>query len=80
MGIIQDNNKTITTSTIRFNDEMGFFEIVPAGSQKRGFMNRVYTYQNPTLVINRDKVVKMNLTFLVESSKLASVEKFNFNF
>ena len=75
-----NNNKTITTSTIRFNDEMGFFEIVPAGSQKRGFMNRVYTYQNPTLVINRDKVVKMNLTFLVESSKLASVEKFNFNF
>jgi hypothetical protein len=75
-----NNNKTITTSTIRFNDEMGFFEIVPAGSQRKGFMNRTYTYQNPTLVINKDNVVKMDLTFLVESSKLASVDKFNFNF
>ena len=75
-----NNNKTITTSTIRFTDEMGFFEIVPAGSQRKGFMNRTYTYQNPTLVINKDNVVKMDLTFLVESSKLASVDKFNFNF
>ena len=74
------NNKTITSSTIRFNDDMGFFDIVPAGSQKRGFMNLVYTYQNPTLVINKNKVVKTDLTFVVESSKLASVEKFNFNF
>jgi hypothetical protein len=75
-----NNDKTITTSTIRFNDEMGFFEIVPSGSQRKGFMNRTYTYQNPTLVINKDNVVKMDLTFLVESSKLASVDKFNFNF
>jgi hypothetical protein len=74
------DNKTVTTSTIRFNDEMDLFEIVPAGSQKNGFMNRKYTYENPTLVINKDKVVKMDLTFVVESSKLASVEKFNFNF
>ena len=75
-----NDNKTVTTSIIRFSDEMGLFEVVPAGSQKRGFMNRVYTYQNPTLVINKDKVVKLDLTFAVESSKLASVEKFNFNF
>jgi hypothetical protein len=74
------DNKTVTTSTIRFNDEMDLFEIVPAGSQKNGFMNRKYTYENPTLVINKDKVVKMDLTFVVESSKLASVDKFNFNF
>jgi len=74
------DNKTVTASTIRFNDEMDLFEIVPAGSQKNGFMNRKYTYENPTLIINKDKVVKMDLTFVVESSKLASVEKFNFNF
>jgi len=73
------DDKQMFKRSVTFDDHP-LYELMLAGQQVNGPWGRKLTYQNPALLIHKNKKMQVRLTFYAESDKLASVTKFDFRF